>query len=260
MVLLADLGNRSLSLSIYDDRQVKASFKTSSDKFKSADEYQDTLRQFLMLQSIQPKDIEGAILASVVPSLTKRVEKAIDTLLSKKCLVLNRSLKTGLAIRTDNPSEVGTNLISAAIGAVNNYHEDCLIICLSSCLTLTVVTHDNNFLGGLIFPGMRESVSHMCDTSAQLMEIDLSRPTKLIAKSTKECINTGVVKGYMLLIDSLSDEVEKEFGKPLRRIITGPDANIIKDYIGHQYTYNSHLLFDGLYDIYVKNTNLKKGN
>ena len=260
MVLLADLGNRSLSLAIYQDRQVKATFKTSSDKFKSADEYQDTLRQFLLLQNVSPNQLEGAILASVVPSLTKRVEKAINSLLNTKCMVLSRNLKTGLAIRTDNPSEVGANLISAGVGAINNYHEDCLIICLSSCLTFTLVTKDNNFLGGSIFPGMRESVSHMCETSAQLMEIDLSRPSKTIGKSTKECINSGVVKGYMLLIDAMADEIEKEFGKPCKRILTGPDANIIKDYIGHQYTYNYHLLFDGLYDIYQKNMNSKKGN
>ena len=118
MILLADLGNRSLSLSIYENRQEKASFKTLSDKFKSADEYQETLRQFLRLQNLTPKDIDGAILASVVPSLTKRVEKAINTVLDKECLLLDRKLKTGLAIRMDNPSEVGSNLISAAIGAI----------------------------------------------------------------------------------------------------------------------------------------------
>ena len=258
MILLADLGNRSLSLSIYENRQEKASFKTLSHKFKSADEYQETLRQFLRLQNLTPKDIDGAILASVVPSLTKRVEKAINTVLDKECLLLDRKLKTGLAIRMDNPSEVGSNLISAAIGAINDYQEDCLIICLSSCLSLTLATKDKQFLGGSLFPGMRESVSHMCETNAQLMEIDLGRPNKLIAKSTKECINSGVVKGYMHLVYSLADEMEQEFGKPLRRILTGPDANILQSFMGHKYTYNPHLLMDGLYDIYIKNTSLNK--
>ncbi len=255
MILLADLGNRSLALSLYENKRELASFKTLSDKFKSADEYSETMRMFLHSQNLEAKDIEGAILESVVPSLTKRVEKAIDQVLGKKTLLLNRKLKTSLAIRMDNPGEVGSNLISAAIGAVSDYDEDCLVICMSSCLSFSLVTKDRQFLGGSLFPGMRESVSHMTENSAQLMEIDLSRPKGLIAKSTKECINSGVVKGYMLLIESMSDQMEKEYGKPLKRIITGPDSSIIKDYMPHGYTFNGHLLMDGLYEIYKKNEN-----
>lgn len=253
MILCADLGNRSLSLSLYENKKEIASFKTIADKLKSADEYSETLRQFLRLENVNSSSIEGAILSSVVPSLTKRVEKSIDCVLQKKCLVLSRKLKTGLAIRMDNPSEVGSNLIAASCGANLNYDTDCLVICLSSCVSLTITTKDKQFLGGNLFPGIRESVSHMCDNNAQLMEIDLSRPGKLIAKSTKECINSGVVKGYMLLIDALADEMEKEYGKPLKRILTGPDSGIIKDYVSHKYTINTHLLMDGLYEIYEKN-------
>ena len=105
MILLADLGNRSLALSLYENKRELASFKTS------ADEYSETLRMFLHSQNLEAKDIEGAILESVVPSLTKRVEKAIDQVLGKKTLLLNRKLKTSLAIRMDNPGEVGSNLI-----------------------------------------------------------------------------------------------------------------------------------------------------
>ncbi len=257
MILCADLGNRSLSLSLYEYGKEISSFKTISDKFKSADEYSETLRQFLRLENVNAEQIEGSILSSVVPSLTKRVEKSIDSVLGGKCLVLSRKLKTGLAIRMDNPNEVGSNLIAAGVGANADYDEDCLVVCLSSCLSLTVITKDRQFLGGNLFPGLRESVTHMCDNNAQLMEIDLSRPGKLIAKSTKESINSGVVKGYMVLIDSMAEEMEKEFGKPLKRILTGPDCGIIKDYMGHAYEVNSHLLMDGLYEIYMKNSENK---
>lgn len=253
MVLLASLGNTSLVLSIYKDRQEVASFKTMSDKFKSAQEYQDSILQFLRLQNINPDQIEGEILESIVPSLTKRIEKAINAIFKTQCLVFNSKLKTGLAIRMDHPQEVGTNLLAAGLGAINTYNEDCLVICLSTCLTFTITSKDKQFLGGSIFPGLRESISHMCEISAQLMEIDLTRPNKLIAKSTKECINSGVVKGYMLLIESMANEIEKEYKKPLKKIITGNDANIIKDFMPYSYTYNPNVLFDGLYDIYMKN-------
>jgi type III pantothenate kinase len=253
MILCADLGNRSLTFSLYEEKKEMASFKTISDKLRSADEYSETLRQFLRLENLSIDSIEGAILSSVVPSLTKRVEKSINAVLGKTCMVLSRKLKTGLAIRMDNPSEVGSNLIAAGVGANSNYDEDCLVICLSACLSMTITTKDRQFLGGNLFPGIRESVSHMCDNNAQLMEIDLTRPGKLIAKSTKDSINSGVVRGYMLLIESMADEMEKEHGKPLKRILTGPDCGIIKDYMPHNFTVNSHLLMDGLYEIYQKN-------
>lgn len=256
MVLLADLGNRSLVFSLYENREEIASFKTLTDKFKTSDEYKESLMQFLRLQNLDIKKIEGAILESVVPSLTKRVEKAINNTIKKECLILSKNLKTGLMIKTDNPLEVGSNLISSAIGAINNYHEDSLVICLSSCLTMMVVTKEKQFLGGCIFPGLRESVSNMTERNAQLMEIDLTKTKRVIGKSTKECINSGVINGYTFLIEKMADEMCKEFDKPLKRIVTGPDSGIIKINLGVKYTYNSHLLFDGLYDIYEKNKNL----
>lgn len=253
MILLADLGNRSLSLSLYENRKEITSFKTTADRLKSADEYTDIIKQFFRVQNVDATEIQGAILASVIPSLTKRIQKAISNAISKDCLLLNRKLKTGLAIRMDNPSEVGSNLLSASLGAVNNYKADCLIICLSSCVSFSIVTSDKQFIGGLLFPGMRESVNHMIDTNAQLMEIELNRPNKLIGKSTAACINNGVIKGYMAVIESLSIQLEQEFGKKLMRIITGPDASILKDYMPHDFRFDSHLLMDGLYDIYMKN-------
>mgnify|MGYP002522934964 CR=1 FL=1 len=253
MILLADLGNRSLTLSVYENREEVVSFKTTADRMKSADEYADSIRFFLSSKKIKPDSMKGAILVSVIPSLTKRIQKAIQLVLNKECLLLSRKLKTGLAIRMDNPSEVGGNLICAALGAVNDYQDDCLIVCLSSCVSFSIVTKDKQFLGGALFPGLRDSVNHMIDSNAQLMEIDLSRPEKAIGKSTASCIDIGVIKGYMGLIDSLSDSLEREFGKPLKRILTGPDSRIIKDYMSHKYSYHPNLLMDGLYDIYMKN-------
>lgn len=253
MVLLADLRNRFLAFSLYENREEKASFKTLSDKLKSADEYAGTLREFLRMENISPGDIEGALLESVVPSLTKRVEKAIDTVLGKKCLVFNKRLKTGLAIRMDNPSEVGSNLLSAALGAVNDYGEDSLVICLGSCLSFSLVTKEKEFLGGSLFPGLRESFYNLTETNAQLSEIELTRPTRTLGKSTAESLNSGVMKGYKAVVDTLGDEIEEEYGKPLKRILTGPDAGILKGILDHRYIYNPHLLFDGLYDIYEKN-------
>ena len=258
MILLADLRNRFLAFSLYNgNREQVASFKTMVDKLKSADEYALSLRQFLLLNSLKPEEIEGALLESVVPTFTKRVEKAISTVLGKKILLFSHALKTGLRIRMDHPEEVGSNLLSAALGAIDDYQKDSLVICLGSCLSFSVVSKEKEYLGGSLFPGIRESLAQMITANAQLSEIELTRPGRLIGKSTSESMNSGLVRGYMLLLDRMSEEIEKEYGKPLLRVLTGPDAPILKDYLGHSYIYNPHLLFDGLFDIYQKNIGRK---
>ena len=254
MVLLVDLRNRFLAFSLYSSsRQEVASFKTLSDKLKSADEYALSLRQFLALENVSKEDIEGALLESVVPTLTKRVEKAISAVIGKPCLVLSKQLKLGLKIRMDYPDEVGANLLSASLGAIDDYQEDSLVICLGSCISFSLVTKEKEFLGGSLFPGIRESLAEMCETNEKLNEIELTRPGRLIGKSTAESMNSGLVKGYLLLLDAMSEGIEKEYGKPVLRILTGPDAGILKDFVSHSYRYNPHLLFDGLFDIYQKN-------
>lgn len=253
MILLLDLGNVSLNVSVYQNRKELFNYRTYSDKTRSEEEYEEGLSRFLSYNHLSKGDIDGAMLCSVVPSLTKRVEQAVNNLISKKCMVLTRSLKTGLAIRMDNPSEVGSDLLSESLGALNNYQKDCLIIDMSPVLSFVIVTENKEFIGGSLFPGLRSSAAMMFNSNAQLMDIDLEKPRRLIGKSTKECMNSGIVSGYFHLIDSYAKSMEKEFGKPLVRIITGPDASIIRPLLTADYIIDQNLVFDGLYDIYMKN-------
>lgn len=254
MILIADLSNLAFSVALYSNERKKiCSFKTYADKTKSETEYVDFLHQFFLLNGIQVAEVEGAILSSVVPSLTKRIQMAIATLISKRCLVLNRKLKTHLAIRMDNPGEVGTDLIAAGIGALNNYHTSCLVINLSTVCSFTIVTNKREFIGGALFPGLRASAEKMISTSAQLMDIDLEIPDRLIGKSTKESMNSGIVGGYLSLIRHFSQEIENEYHGALTKVITGPDAPIVIHALYGDFEYNSDLVFDGLFDIYMAN-------
>ena len=253
MILLADLGNDAFSVAIYsDDKKKLYSYKTFTDKLKSESEYCASLTQFFTYQNINIDMIEGSLLSSVVPSLTKRIQRSIEEVTKTDCLVLNKTLKTGLAIRMDNPSEVGSDLLATAIGAYSNYHQDTLIIDLSSVVSFTIVSEKKEFIGGLLFPGLKESSLNMMNNNAQLMDIDLETPKRLIGKSTKESMNSGIVNGYVSLIRSLSAGIENEYKKPLIKVITGSDSNIIKDLLP-EYEHNQDLVFEGLFEIYIKN-------
>ena len=253
MILLVSLGNTSLTFSLYEERNCRFLFKTYTDKLKSENEYMDILKSFFLFHQVKVEQVEGALLSSVVPSLTKRIQRAIENVIQKDCMLFNRELKTSIAIRTDHPQEVGSDLLSLAVGAINTYQRDVLIINMSSVLSFSIATAKREFLGATFFPGMRESVSNMVSSSAQLMEIDLEKPKRILGKNTKESINSGMMNGYKVLISNMADELEKEYGKELYRVITGSDAKIVKDILGHTFHHDHYLLFDGLYDIYMKN-------
>lgn len=254
MIFLADLSNLSFSFALYDEkRTLLCSYKTYADKTKSEVEYADILRQFFAFNKIDKKEIEGAILSSVVPSLTKRIQNAIVSVIENRCLLINRKIKTGLAIRMDNPLEVGSNLIAAALGAVNDYHCSCLIVNLSSVASFTIVTEKKEFIGGALFPGLRTSAEQMWSSSAQLMDIDLEIPSRFIGKSTRESMNAGIIGGYLSLIKNFCKEMEEEFKAPLKKVLTGPDSKIILNDLFSDFEYNPQLVFDGLFDIYCKN-------
>lgn len=253
MLLLSDVGNVSLTISVYQNRKELFNYRTYSDKLRSEEEYEATLQSFFQFNHLSGSDFEGAILSSVVPSLTIRIQKAASRTIGKECLILNRSLKTGLALRMDNPSEVGSDLIAAAVGAVNDYQKPCLVVLMNTCLSFIAVDGKKSFLGGALFPGLRFSANSMFSANAQLMDIDLEKPHRFIGKSTRESMNSGIVYGYTMLIQSYAEAMEKEFHAPMAKIITGADSAIVKDLLPLDYHYNPNVLFDGLYDIYMKN-------
>ncbi len=254
MILLSSLENRTFSVCLYtEDKKKVASSRTFADKTKSESEYMDSLIQFFRMNEIDVEGIDGSILSSVVPSLTKRIQNAIEKTTMTKCLVLSRKLKTGLAIRTDNPSEVGSDLIASCIGALSAYDEDCLVVTLSTVLSFAVVTKKKEFVGCSLFPGLRASCETMWNSCAQLMDIDLTIPERLVGKSTKESMNDGIVGGYLCLIRNFSDEIEREMKRPLKRVLTGSDMAIVENALFSDFEIHADLLFDGLFEIYNKN-------
>jgi len=254
MLLLLDLGNTSLNVAVYQERQPVCFFKTYSDKLKSENEYQDLISQFLFYKHIEPLNIEGAILSSVVPSLNKRLLKAVSSIINKPCLLISREIKTGLALKLDNPSELGADLICGSIGAVNTYKEDCIIIDLGTASKIFLVTKNKEYLGGAIAPGLRLAEETLWTKTAQLPEIDPVMPKTFIGKNTKDCMSIGILLGQASLVKGLVDKMEEEYQKPVKKILTGGDGEMILPYLDKSYIYDKNLVMDGLYDIYIHNS------
>lgn len=256
MLLLLDLSNASLHVGVFEKRKPVYQFKTYADRLKSADEYEELIAQSLLFHHFPLENFQGAILTSVVPSLTSRIQQAVSHLLNKECLVLNRSLKTGLAIRLDSPGELGADLICDALGAINDYMEDCLIVDVGGATKFIVATSKKEYLGGIIAPGLRVSSNGLWKNSAQLTDVELIPPKHYIEKNSADSMKAGIIFGHAEMIKGLAVQIEKEYGKPLKKILTGADAELVKNQL-EGFIYNPDLLFEGLFDTYVKNTSAK---
>lgn len=253
MVLLLDLGNTNLYCGVYLEGKLVCDFRTHSDVNKSSDEYRHIIKDFLFAYSLKTSDFEGAILSCVVPTLTNVVKMAVERLLNVKCLVVSKNLKTMLPIRIDNPNELGSDLVCDSVGAKVRYGNGLIIVDLGTANKLLVIDKDGNFVGCVITPGLKISMKALSASAAQLMDTSLVAPSKIIGKNSSDSINSGIIYGTIKMIDGLCDDIEKEVGYKLKRIVTGGNSYLITDHIKDNYIYDNNLIFEGLYQIYLKN-------
>lgn len=252
MVLLLDLGNTNLYVGIYQNKTLIREFRTDSDLNRSADMYANLLTNFLQNAKVNPLDIEGAILSSVIPSLTDVISYATYLVLNKKCIVLNKGTKTGLSIHIDNPSELGSDLVADAVGAISKYGYPCIICDLGTASKLMIVDKNGHYIGGTISPGIKIAGKALTSSAAQLMDISYKAPKSVIGKNSPDSLNSGAIYGHISMINGLTKMIEDELGYPTKHILTGGNSILIKDYI-KDYKYDSNLILEGLYQIYLKN-------
>lgn len=252
MILLLDLGNTNLYIGLYQNKTLIHEYRTDSDLNRSADMYGYLLNNFLQDKKINSNEIEGAILSSVIPSLTDVICTAVKLVTNKDCLLVNKGTKTGLSIRIDNPSELGADLVCDAVGAINKYGYPCIICDLGTASKLMVVDKNGNYLGGTISPGIKIAGKALTQSAAQLMDISYKAPKNVIGKNSPDSLNSGAIYGHIAMINGLTEMIEKELGYKTKHILTGGNSILVKDYI-NDYFYDSTLILDGLYHLYIKN-------
>lgn len=253
MVLLLDLGNTNLYCGVYQNDKLLCEYRTHSDLFKSSDEYEQIIGNFLSSNNLNKRDFEGAILSSVVPTLGTTIKNAVSKLLGKDVLVVGKNLKSGLSIHIDNPNELGSDLVCDAVGAKSKYELPLIIADLGTATKLLVVDKNGSFAGCVIAPGIKIGMKALSNSAAQLMDTTLVAPESVIGKNSSDSINSGVILGHVEMIEGLSKRIEKELNMNATKILTGGNSVLVKDSISSEYTYDPSLILEGLYQIYIKN-------
>ena len=173
MILALDIGNTNITIGVYDKNDLKFVSRMATDRSRMEDQYAIELRDILDIYGVSLRDIEGAIISSVVPTITKYIRRAIRKLMGVEALCVGPETKTNLKISIDPPNSVGADLLAGAVAAMALFGGPCIVLDMGTATTISVLTADRNLLGGCIIPGVGISMDALTSRTAQLPSVSL---------------------------------------------------------------------------------------
>lgn len=227
MLLAIDVGNTHTVLGLYDGPTLAQSYRIESNKGRTADEILVLLLTLLDVAGIPRGSIDATIIASVVPSLTDVVGSATRRAFSHDAMIVGPGIKTGMPILYDNPKDVGADRIANAVAAFERVQGAVCVVDFGTGTNFDCVSKKGEFIGGVIAPGMQISADALFSRAARLARIPLAKPPKAIGKSTTHSLQSGIVFGYVGLVDGLVDRIRAEIGDPCRVLATGGLASLV---------------------------------
>ena len=209
MLLVIDVGNTNIKYGVYAGEELVASFRVTSEKKKTADEYGAILLNLLSSSNISVKDIHGVILSSVIPALNYTICHMCEFFLGVKPLVVGPGIKTGLNIRVDNSREVGADRIVNSVAAFKKYGGPCVVIDFGTATTFNVITEKGALIGG----------DSLVNGTAKLPDIELEFPGKVVCTDTVTNMQAGLLYGFAGLVERIVSMIKAETGKSETKVI-----------------------------------------
>lgn len=256
MIICIDIGNTNIKYAIYDKDDLKFSFRVSTDLKRTSDEYGEQLTGMLTSQNVKTKQIEGAIVSSVVPSLDYTIDKMCGVYLNIKPLHVAPGLKSGLNIRCDDAREVGADRIVNCVSAIVGYGENIpmIVVDFGTATTFNIISENNEFIGGVIAPGIKGSLDSLVNGTAKLPRVEIEAPPSIIAKNTVTNMQAGIVFGFAGLVEYIVKRIKKELkATKVKTIATGGFSNIISKEIDGIDVVDKLLTLKGLKYLYDLN-------
>ena len=253
MILSVDVGNANIVIGVVKNEKILFDAKLRTDITKTSDEYCIDLKMLLEVYKIHPEQIQGAIIASVVPQVLNSMQSAVRKLIGKTPLVVGPGLKTGLNIQIENPAQTGADLVASAVAALQEHEAPLIIVDMSSTTTMTVLDKNGTLIGGSIGPGVKMSLDALTDRTALLPGLQLDQPKKVIGRNTTDCMRSGVMLGAACMVDGMVERMEQELGYRATVIATGSIARFIVPMCRREIIYDKDLLLKGLAALYREN-------
>jgi type III pantothenate kinase len=254
MLLAVDVGNTQTHLGVFEGARLVEHWRLATEAEETADELAVTVSSLLHLRGIELTAIDGSIVSTVVPQLGPEYTRMSERHLSDPCLMVGPNLKTGMAIKIDNPHELGADRLVNAVAAYDRVGGACVSVDFGTSSNFDAVSASGEYLGGVIAPGVEISMEALTERTAKLPRIDLSVPEAAIGKNTQAAIQAGVVYGFAGLIDGISRRLAAELGDGTTFIATGGLASAIAPFCDTIDEVDDLLTLTGLRLIHERNS------
>ncbi len=222
MLLTIDVGNTNITFGVYDGDKLITTFRMMSKLARTSDEYGISIRELLDINNINEKDIDGVIIASVVPNVMHSLVSSVIKYINVEPLIVGPGIKTGIKVATPNPKEIGADRIVDAVGAYEKYGGPVLVLDFGTATTYDLIDDKGEFVTGITAPGIRISAKALWEDTAKLPEIEIIKPKSILAQDTISSMQAGLVYGQIGQTEYIINQVKKETGlTDLKVVATG---------------------------------------
>ncbi|MDF9867395.1 type III pantothenate kinase [Bacilli bacterium PM5-3] len=256
MLLAIDIGNSNIVFGVYSENKLLGTFRLETDLARTEDEFSTLIISCLDNFGINYKKITGIIISSVILSVNPIFEKLAKKYFNTKAVFVGTNLKSGVAIKIEQPKTLAPDILVGIVGAKQKYGQNCLVIDLGTATTMTILNNNNEYIGGIVYPGLKISANALASNAALLPAIDLEIPNHVICKETIQAMQAGLMYGYASMLDGMIERLEKEYGSELKIILTGGLSSSIAKILKREVILDEDLLLDGMNYLYNKNFKL----
>ena len=221
MLLAIDIGNTDTTLGVFEDVKLRVTWHMATNIHRMADEYAALLLNLLRHQNLDTPDITAVAMCSVVPPLITTYEDLFQRYFHLSPLVVGAGVKTGVSIHIDNPREVGADRIVNAAAAHHLYDGPIIVTDLGTATTFDIVSREGCYQGGVIAPGINTAAETLFTQAAMLPRVELTHPKHAIGTSTATAMQSGIIFGYVALIEGMIARIQQELGEKARVVATG---------------------------------------
>ena len=254
MLLVVDVGNTNITLGVFDKEEILTTFRLTTKMARTSDEYGIAICNMIERNGLKVEDIDGIVIASVVPNVMHSFNNAIVKYFGKTPLIVGPGVKTGIKVATENPRQIGADRIVDAVAAHSIYKGPVIVIDFGTATTYDLVSEEGSFVAGITAPGIRTAAEALWEKAAKLPEIEICKPKSILARETISSMQAGLVYGQIGQTEYIVNQMKKECGyENIKTVATGGLGKLIAQETEVIDIYDSMLTLHGLRIIYNKN-------